>query len=318
MPLRAPIVEPENALNPWGRPTAVRGGSAAPRLGQSIVGGLILLGGLAALIDFGADWLEAADARLRLALAGGSFAALATALGAAPVAFAQTLSQRTFDAMLGFGAGVMLAATAFSLVVPGIEAARSLGAGPWRAAGTVGAGIVIGALALLAIDRLVPHEHFIKGLEGRAARALRRAWLFVFAIALHNLPEGLAIGVAAAGPDVVGARSLATGIAIQDVPEGLVVAVALVSAGYSRVFAVTLGVVSGLIEPIAAVLGAALIGVSAALLPWGLAMAAGAMLFVISHEIIPESHRQGHEAAATMGLVIGFVLMMTLDTALAG
>ena len=130
------------------------------------------------------------------------------------------------------------------------------------------------------------------------------------------MPEGLAIGVAFAGPDVVGANALATGISIQDVPEGLVVALALRGVGYGRGASVAMGAASGLVEPLGAVFGAAVIGLSAALLPWGLAAAAGAMLFVISHEIIPESHRQGHEAFATCGLVLGFVLMMMLDTAL--
>jgi ZIP family zinc transporter len=145
---------------------------------------------------------------------------------------------------------------------------------------------------------------------------LRRTWLFVFAIALHNVPEGLAIGVGYAANNGLRADALATGIAIQDVPEGLVVAVALLAAGYSRVFAVLIGMASGLVEPLGAVLGAAVVGHSAMLLPWGLGFAAGAMLFVISHEIIPESHRKGHEAFATSGLMIGFVLMMLLDTAL--
>ena len=138
----------------------------------------------------------------------------------------------------------------------------------------------------------------------------------MFAIALHNLPEGLAIGVGYAGNDGLRGNALATGIAIQDVPEGLVVAVALLAAGYKRWIAVGLGMASGLVEPLGAVLGASIIGWSAALLPWGLGFAAGAMLFVISHEIIPESHRKGHEAYATSGLMIGFVLMMLLDTAL--
>jgi zinc transporter, ZIP family len=176
--------------------------------------------------------------------------------------------------------------------------------------------VLLGALMLLLVDRLVPHEHFVKGPEGRSGHALKRAWLFVLAIALHNMPEGLAIGVAFAGPDQLGAQALATGIAIQDVPEGLVVAMALRSVGYGRALSVALGVASGLVEPLFAVIGVAVIGLSAALLPWGLAAAAGAMLYVISHEIIPESHRQGHEAFATTGLMLGFVLMMVLDTSL--
>ena len=166
------------------------------------------------------------------------------------------------------------------------------------------------------MDRLLPHEHFIKGREGIEAHRLRRTWLFVFAITLHNLPEGLAIGVGYAGNDPVRGTALATGIAIQDIPEGLVVAVALIAAGYKRSFAVALGMLSGLVEPVGAVLGAAVVGWSAAMLPWGLGFAAGAMLFVISHEIIPESHRKGHEVYATCGLMLGFVLMMLLDTAL--
>ncbi|WP_434802656.1 ZIP family metal transporter [Paracidovorax konjaci] len=258
----------------------------------------------------------AGDDRMRGALIGGLMAAAATALGALPVLLSQKFSQRTHDTMLGFGAGVMLAASAFSLVIPAIAAARSQGAGAWGAGATVGAGILLGALLLLWIDRAVPHEHFVKGLEGPQARALKRAWLFVLAITLHNLPEGLAIGVAFAGPDGVGAKALAAGISIQDVPEGMVVALALRGVGYGRWMSAGLGLVSGLIEPVAAVLGVALIGLSAGLLPWGLAAAAGAMLYVISHEIIPESHRKGHETSATAGVMLGFVVMMLLDTAL--
>ena len=161
-------------------------------------------------------------------------------------------------------------------------------------------------------------EHFIKGQdhEHSRARALKRTWLFVFAITLHNLPEGLAIGVAYGGTDATAAGVLTTGIAIQDVPEGLVIALALRAAGYRRRWAVLLGAASGLVEPLGAVLGAAVIAWSTQLLPWGLAFAAGAMLFVISHEIIPESHRAGHERFATGGLLLGFVLMMVLDTTL--
>lgn len=250
------------------------------------------------------------------ALLGGMVAAGATAAGTLPILFARTIPQKMQDSMFGFGAGVMLAASAFSLVAPGIAAAESQGAGPWGAGLTVGAAVLLGAAALLLMDRLLPHEHFIKGREGIEAHRLRRAWLFVFAITLHNLPEGLAIGVGYAGNDPLRGTALATGIAIQDIPEGLVVAVALIAAGYKRAFAVALGMLSGLVEPVGAVLGAVVVGWSTALLPWGLGFAAGAMLFVISHEIIPESHRKGHEVYATCGLMLGFVLMMLLDTAL--
>lgn len=253
------------------------------------------------------------------ALLGGSVAALATALGTLPVVFSQKLPERLQDTLFGFGAGVMLAASAFSLIIPGLEAAKNVGVfggGPWAAGGVIGSAILLGGIVLMAMDRVLPHEHFIKGREGQSARQLRRTWLFVFAIALHNVPEGLAIGVGYAANNGLRADALATGIAIQDVPEGLVVAVALLAAGYSRVFAVLIGMASGLVEPLGAVLGAAVVGQSVMLLPWGLGFAAGAMLFVISHEIIPESHRKGHEAFATSGLMLGFVLMMLLDTAL--
>ena len=246
-------------------------------------------------------------------------AALATALGTLPVLLAQRPSERLRDALFGFGAGVMLAACAFSLVLPALEAARHasvLGGSAWAAGGVVGSAILLGGAALLVMDRLLPHEHFIKGREGASTQQLRRAWLFVFAITLHNLPEGLAIGVGYAGNEGLRANALAIGIAIQDVPEGFVVAAALLSVGYTRGFAVLLGMLSGLVEPVGAVIGAAIIGSSALLLPWGLGFAAGAMLFVISHEIIPESHRQGHELHATTGLMLGFVLMMVLDVAL--
>lgn len=249
----------------------------------------------------------------------GAIAALATALGTLPVWFSQRLSDRVQDTLFGFGAGVMLAACAFSLVIPGLASAREagvLGGGVWGAGVAVGLAILMGGAALLVLERVVPHAHFITGREGHSARQLKRTWLFVFAIALHNLPEGMAIGVGYAGNAGMRADALAMGIAIQDVPEGLVVSVALLAAGYRRSLAVGLGMASGLIEPVAAVLGAAIVGYSALMLPWGLGFSAGAMLFVISHEIIPESHRKGHAAFATGGLMVGFVVMMLLDTAL--
>lgn len=282
---------------------------------RQLVGLAILLAGGAVLCA--QAWAFIAGRQVVLdAFVGGAVAALATALGTLPVVFSQRLSERAQDTLFGFGAGVMLAACAFSLIIPGIESARNAGHGGWAAGGILGISILLGGAALLLMDRLLPHEHFIKGVEGQSAHMLRRTWLFVFAIALHNLPEGLAIGVGYAGNDTLHAGALATGIAIQDVPEGLVVAVALLAAGYRRSLAVGLGMASGLIEPVGAVLGAAIISYSASLLPWGLGFAAGAMLFVISHEIIPESHRKGHEAWATGGLMLGFVIMMLLDTVL--
>jgi ZIP family zinc transporter len=240
---------------------------------------------------------------------------LATGVGAVAVFFVSSVPARLQDAMLGFGAGVMLAATSFSLILPGIEVAHLLTQSTAVATAIVASGMGMGGLFLFAADRFVPHEHFIKGREGGDARRLRRIWLFVLAIALHNLPEGLAVGVAFGGGDAAASR-LAFGIGLQNVPEGLAVALALVAVGYSRAIAFAVALATGLIEPMAGLFGAVMVGGAQWLLPWGLAFAAGAMLFVISHEVIPESHRRGHETPATTGILAGFVVMMMLDTAL--
>lgn len=249
------------------------------------------------------------------ALIGGCVAAAATAAGCLPIYAVRAIPPRAQDAMLGFGAGVMLAASAFSLALPGIEAAKEAGHGVWMAGTIVSVAVLIGAGLLMLLERAVPHEHFIKGAEGREPKRLKGVWLFVFAICLHNVPEGLAIGVGFASSTAHGV-TLATGIAVQDLPEGLVVAVALLAVGYKRGLAVLVGMASGLVEPVGAVLGALIVVQFPMLLPLALGFAAGAMLFVVSHEIIPESHRQGHEMFATGGLLVGFVLMMLFDTAL--
>src|SRR5690554_4273671 len=158
------------------------------------------------LVDFYGR-LVVDDPQLVGALRWGALAAFATALGTLPVVLSIPFSQRANDAMLGFGAGVMLAASSFSLIIPALNVAKEQGAGPWGAGGIVGGGIILGALLLLLIDRSVPHEHFVKGLEGSRAKKMKRVWLFVLAICLHNFPEGLAIGVGFAGPDDIGARA---------------------------------------------------------------------------------------------------------------
>ena len=254
------------------------------------------------------------DEKIYGAFYGGMTAALATALGATPVLFSQKYTQKTYTILLGFGSGVMLAACSFSLIIPGLQIARTAGLGSFNSAAVVGGGIVLGALLMLLMDRYIPHEHFDKGREGPDSVAFKRVWLFVIAITLHNLPEGLSIGLAFAGTNFMSAQALAMGISIQDIPEGMVVALALRGIGYSRISSFVLSLLSGLIEPLAALMGLLLVGFNPALLPLGLGFAAGAMLFVISHEIIPESHREGRERYATVGLVIGFVLMMFLDT----
>lgn len=253
---------------------------------------------------------------VRHAFYAGMVAAGATALGTLPALFIRRISQRWHDGILGFGAGVMLAACMFSLILPALSILNDDGFSTWYSSGSVAAAILLGAIFMLLLERFTPHEHFIKGPEGQHHSTLKRRWLFVFAIALHNIPEGLAIGAGYAAGDAVSAHALTIGISIQDIPEGLVVALALLSVGYSRTLSISVGVLSGLTEPVMAIIGASILGDTSLLLPWGLALAAGAMLFVISHEMIPESHRQGHELAATNGLMIGFVLMMLLDTAL--
>jgi ZIP family zinc transporter len=275
--------------------------------GICAIGFLVLLGSMV-------EQIMNANPKMLAAMMGGGTAAAATALGTLPVLFAQNFSKRTYDCFLGFGAGVMLGATAFSLVIPALSAAKTAGAGSWESSLMVGVGIMIGAGAILLLSRVVRTEGILSNEPEQVS--LRRAWLFVWAVALHNLPEGLAIGVAFAGIDVEKATSLATGVSIQDVPEGLVVALALHAVGYSRLSAVGMGVASGLIEPIAAVFGVALIGISAGLLPYALAAAAGAMLLVIVNDVIPESRQSGNGTFASVALIFGFILMTVLDTAL--
>ena len=251
-----------------------------------------------------------------LALAGSGVAALATALGALPALFVREISVRWEDIMLGFGAGVMAAAASFSLILPGVDAGTEiLGSKPAGAA-IVAAGLLLGALFLLLADKAVPHEHLSAGRHGPDWMHLRRVWLMVFAIALHNFPEGMAIGVGFSGGDTSVGVPLAAAIAIQDIPEGLVVAVALRTVAYAPWQAALAGALTGLAEPLGAIIGVALTSGFAPLYPAGLGFAAGAMLWVVSHEIIPETHRKGHEQAATLGLIGGCVVMMMLDTAL--
>jgi ZIP family zinc transporter len=210
----------------------------------------------------------------------------------------------------------MLAASFFSLILPGIDhAAADLG-GRTAAVGVVSIAVLIGAGAIGILNRLVPHEHFVLGPRGGDPRALRRIWLFVIAITLHNFPEGLAVGVGFGSKDLANATTLAIGIGLQNIPEGLAVATALVSQNYSRLTAASVSALTGLVEPVAGLLGVIAVSMFAPLLPWGMGFAAGAMIFVISNEIVPETHREGHEGFATAGLMIGVVVMMVLDVAL--
>ena len=240
----------------------------------------------------------------------------ATSLGALPVFTPWRLSARMQDALLGFAAGVMLSASFFSLIVPALEAAEALHGTRSAAALLVVAGILLGAGGVWAIDRIAPHQHFIQGREGSDIIKLRKIWLFVIAITIHNFPEGLAVGVGFGGGDIAKGTSLAIGIGLQNIPEGLAVAVALSGEGYTRLYAFTVAALSGLVEPVGGFVGAFAVTSSEPMLPWGLAFAAGAMLYVISHEIIPETHRRGFQNQATTGLMIGLCLMLFLDVTL--
>lgn len=279
--------------------------------------GLALLGVLALLAQSLAQ-LAGGNAApgLRLALLGGAAGFATTALGALPALVLRGLPQRVEDSLLGLAAGMMLAASAFSLLLPGLEAgAEILGSKP-LGAGVVVFGMALGVLLMLGLDEFTPHEHDKIGPCGPGYERCGRIWLFVFAIALHNLPEGMAIGVSFSQADMAVGLPLTTAIALQDIPEGLAVALALRGAGFAPGYAVLVAVASGVLEPVGALLGVGLSSGLAVAYPAGLGLAAGAMIFVVSHEVIPETHRNGHQTPATLGLMAGFALMMVLDTTL--
>mgnify|MGYP000844000792 FL=1 len=279
---------------------------------------LALLLAMLALSAQGVWRLFAADTPLawREGLLGGLAGAVTTALGAALALALRQVSARSEDAMLGFAAGMMLAASAFSLILPGLAAARELTGHGGLAALVVCAGISLGVVLMLGLDQFMPHAHPHGGPCGPGHARVGRVWLFVWAIALHNLPEGMAIGVGFAQNDWQVAMPLTTAIAVQDIPEGLAVAISLRAAGMLAGRAVLLAAATGLMEPLGALLGVSLSSGWALAYPLGLGLAAGAMLFVVSHEVIPETHRHGHQTTATLGLMAGFMLMLALDTGL--
>jgi ZIP family zinc transporter len=239
-----------------------------------------------------------------------------TGVGAFGVFFFRRLSSRLEDGLLSFAAGIMLAASFFSLILPSIEYGENIFHNQHLAVGVTIFGIMSGALALFLMHRYLPHEHFLAGYEGPDTRKISRIWLFVIAITLHNFPEGMAVGVGFAGGNVSNGMSLATGIGIQNIPEGLAVAISLLSIGYTRRLSFFIGFLTGLAEPIGGLFGSVAVSFAGPLMPWALAFAAGAMLFIISDEIIPETHRRGFEGLATFSLLIGFVFMMYLDATL--
>ena len=295
---------------------------ASPQSLRWAVVALALLGAMLLLWHFASSAPSTGlGARLLPALGAGSVAALATAAGTLPVLLGRSYSQRGFDCFLGLGAGVMLSATAFSLLLPALASAALAGHGRMGSSVMVALGMLCGVGLIIGLERIVgtpalPADAGDGSSDSAAQRRVARVWLFMLAVTLHNMPEGLAIGVAYAGIDLDKAGTLAIGIAVQDIPEGLVIALAFRSIGYGRWQAARMGIVSGLIEPVAAVAGVGLVGMSALLLPVGLAAAAGAMLFVIINEVIPETHQHGNGKLASCALAAGFAAMLVLDTAL--
>lgn len=244
-------------------------------------------------------------------------ASMGTTLGSLGVLTIRKLSVKTEDGLLSMAAGIMLAATFFSLLVPALEYAGTDNHQPVLGALEVGLGVFLGAGCLYFIHQNVPHEHFGTGKEGRESTKLGRIWLFVMAITLHNFPEGLAVGVGFGGGELKNGVTLAIGIGLQNFPEGLAVSVALMSVGYTPLKSAGIGILSGLVEPVGGLIGGLAVATMEAFMPWALAFAAGAMLFIISDEIIPQTHQRGYQNLATFSLLIGFVIMMILDVALA-
>ncbi len=280
-----------------------------------IAGGLIVSLLLIAFFLFHAFTGER-QLNAQYALMGGSLAFFATAAGTLPALFIRDIPQKLSDCMLGFAAGMMLAASAFSLLLPGVEAGTEFFDNGFLGGMIVIVGMIIGVALMLGLDAFTPHEHLETGPCGPGHDRCSRAWLFVFAIALHNFPEGMAIGVGYAQGDLSVGVPLTSAIALQDIPEGLAVALTLRAAGFNAKMSVLVAALTGLLEPIGALLGVSLAGGLLIAYPIGLGLAGGAMLFVVSHEVIPDTHRNGHQTLATIGLMIGFALMMVLDTTL--
>jgi ZIP family zinc transporter len=257
-----------------------------------------------------------------LALIAGGFTWGTTALGASMVFFTRSAERRFLDTMLGFAGGVMIAASFWSLLAPAIELSSG---GRFPAWIHVATGFLIGGIFLRIVDHLIPHLHlgFPPNRQEGPPSTYRKSTLLVLAITMHNVPEGLAIGIAfgaaaaqlPAAP-LAGAIALAIGIGIQNFPEGLAISLPLLREGLSPWKSFFFGQLSGAVEPLAAILGAFAVIATRTLLPYALAFAAGAMLFVVVEEVIPESQVHGNTDLATMGTLLGFVVMMALDVGL--
>lgn len=234
----------------------------------------------------------------------------ATVIGALIGFCFQNISEKTNDAVLGFAAGIMLAAAVLGLILPSMEAAGK--SGIWM---TV-IGILAGALFLNLVDKITPHLHHLTGVkpeEHHGHSDLGRVELFVMAIAIHNLPEGLAAGVGFGSGDIGNAVTVALGIALQNIPEGMIIISPLIACGVSRTRTFLIAAATGLMEVVGTFIGYFAVGISGAVLPFALAFAGGTMLYVISDEMIPDTHSHGYERIATYAMLIGFTIMLVMD-----
>ena len=234
----------------------------------------------------------------------------ATMLGAVLGFAIKRIPHRFNDIILGFAAGIMLSAAVFGLITPALEG------GDIFNTLIVVAGIFVGAVFLSLMDRVVPHLHSIAGVSeahGAESDSLNKVLLFVFAIAIHNLPEGIAAGVSFGTGNTADALTVAGGIALQNIPEGMVIIAPMLAAGVSRPRTLLIALATGLVEVVGTFIGYFAVGVSAAALPFALAFAGGTMIYVISDEMIPETHSHGFEKGATYSLIVGFCTMLILD-----
>jgi ZIP family zinc transporter len=271
------------------------------------------------------EFLDAAHP-IRSALFATTFTYFTTALGAATVFLTRDVSRKLLDGMLGFAAGVMISASFWSLLAPAVEYSKG---GSLPSFFPPSVGFFVGGLFLFLMDRIIPHLHIgfeTEEAEGISTR-IRKTYLFILAMTLHNIPEGLTVGVVFGALGAVesspelsshalslsGAVALTLGMALQNFPEGMAVSLPMRQEGFSRWKSFTVGQLSGIVEPIAGIFGAYFVLTSSFLLPYALGFAAGAMIYVVIEEVIPESHRAGNDDIATTGAMVGFLLMMVLD-----
>lgn len=274
------------------------------------------------MLDEIKTFFESIESPVEQALYAGLFTWIVTAMGASLVFFFKGMNRAVFDGMLGFTGGVMVAASYWSLLAPSIELTEKAGGIPWLPPAI---GFASGALFLFGLDKVMPHLHInFKESEKEGVKTdWHRTTLLVLAITMHNIPEGLAVGIlfggVAAGFDgatLGGAIALAIGIGIQNFPEGIAVSMPLRRQGFGRFKSFWYGQLSAIVEPIAAVIGAWAVITFTPILPYALAFAAGAMIYVVIEEVVPETQRDKYTDIATLGFIGGFIVMMVLDVAL--